>query len=180
MIFGPELPYRMSSSEEALACIRRMTKIVDDWRDNLCLDLNKMHQRNQTMLWNFKLKIQPQSVPVFDFSILTKPTSRKISISSDMAPDLSAGLDFDGVISQDLRGTSNHDPHISRLRNQTRFFTHLSCDLEPDITKPTSRKIFLSSDLSPNLSARIDSGRLIAQGFRGPWAVNFGYVWRDV
>ena len=32
-----------------------------------------------------------------------------------------------------------------------RFFTPLSCDLEPEITKPTPRKIFASSDLAPDL-----------------------------
>ena len=167
MMSGPELPYKISSSEEATACLRKMTKIcldlkeinqwntkiVDDLRNYLRLGLNKVQQRYQEMLQDFKLQMQPQAVPVSDSSILTKPTSRKIVISSDLAPDSSAGLDYDGVISQGFRGTSNHDPHISRLWTQTRFFTHLSCDIEPDITKPTSRKIFVSSDLALDLSA---------------------------
>ena len=45
------------------------------------------HQRDQTMLRSFKLQIQPQVVPVSDFSILTKPTYRKTVASSDMGPD---------------------------------------------------------------------------------------------
>ena len=104
MMSGPKLPYKNSSSEEALACLRKMTKIIDYWRKNLRLGLNKMHQRNQTMIRNFKLQIQPQAVPVSYFSILTKPISRKIVVSSDLAPDLSAGLDSDGVIAQGFRG----------------------------------------------------------------------------
>ena len=103
----PELPHKELFSEEALACLRRIT---DDFRE-LCLDLNKLtskktvassdlapdpssglnsggviaqgfrgpsnHQQDQKMLQNFKLKMQPQAVPVSDFSILTKPTSSK-------------------------------------------------------------------------------------------------------
>ena len=57
MMSGPELTYKISSSEEILACLRKITKIVDDLRDNLRLDLNKVHQNNQTMLRNFKLDI---------------------------------------------------------------------------------------------------------------------------
>ena len=44
------------------------------------LDLNKVHERNQTMLKNSKLQMQHQAVPVSDFSILTKPASRKIVV----------------------------------------------------------------------------------------------------
>ena len=48
----------------------------------------------------------------------------------------------------------------------------LSFDLEPNITKPTSRKIVVSSDLGPDPSAGLDSGGVIAQGFRGPFLLN--------
>ena len=96
MMSGPELPYKISSSEEviallrksseeALALLRKITKRVDDLGkrfdnlcDNFCLHLDKVHHQNQTMLQNSKLQIQPQAVPVSDFSILIKPTSRKI------------------------------------------------------------------------------------------------------
>ena len=47
------------------------------------------------------------------------------------------------------------------------FFTPLSYDLEPDITKPTSRKIVVSSDLAPDPSASLDSEGVISQIFRG-------------
>ena len=33
------------------------------------LDLNKIHERNQTMLQNYKLQMQHQAVTVFDLSL---------------------------------------------------------------------------------------------------------------
>ena len=105
MISGPELPYRISSSENILACLRNITKIVDDLRDHLHFDLNKVHQLDKKMILNFKLQMQPQALPVSYFSILTKPSSRKTVASSDMAPYPSAGLDSGGVIAQGFRGT---------------------------------------------------------------------------
>ena len=71
-------------------------------------------------------------------------------------------------IAPGFRGPSNHDPHISRLRTQTWFCTPLSCDLEPDITKPTPRNIFASSEMAPDPSSGLDSGLVINQGFCGP------------
>ena len=56
------------------------------------------------MLLNFKLQMQPQAVPVSDFSILTKPTSRKTVVSSDLDPDPSAGIDSGRVIDQVFLG----------------------------------------------------------------------------
>ena len=53
-------------------------------------------------------------------------------------------------------------PHTSRLRTQTRYVTPISCDLEPGITKSTSRNIFISADMDPDLSDGLDSGRAIA------------------
>ena len=136
-----------ASSEEALACLRRIT---DDLRE-LRLILNKPtsknniassdlapdlssglysggvmtqgfggpsnHQRDQTMLQNFKLQMQPQAVPVSDFSILTNPTSIKTVASSNLAPDTSAGLDSGGVIAQGFRGPSNHQKDQTMLRH---------------------------------------------------------------
>ena len=66
------------------------------------------------MLRNFKFQIQPQAVPVSDFSILTKPTSRKTVASSDLAPDPSSGIYSVGVIAQGfleqfLLNSSCHD-----------------------------------------------------------------------
>ena len=48
--------------------------------------------------------MQPQAVPVSDFSILTKPPSRKTVASSDLAPDPSSGLNSRGVINQGFLG----------------------------------------------------------------------------
>ena len=91
---GPELPYKISFSEEAISCIRKITKLIDDLRDKLRLDLNEMrlhrnkvHQRNQTMLQNFKLQMQSQAVPVSDLS-LSKVTYKNILASSNLGPDL--------------------------------------------------------------------------------------------
>ena len=74
---------------------------------------------------------------------LNKPTSRKIFESSDLATDPSARLDSGGAITQGFCGPSNHDPHIPRLQTQTRLFTPISCDLEPDITKPTPNEAYI-------------------------------------
>ena len=99
---------------------------------------------------------------------ITKPTSRKIVVSADMDPD----IDPVESISQFFSKPSNHDPHTSRLQTQTRFITPLICDIEPDITKPTSRKIVVSDDLGPDLSAGLDSGGVIARVFPGPFILN--------
>ena len=106
---------------------KETTKIVDD----LLLHLNEMQLHDN------------------------KPTSRNIVASSDLATYPSAGIDSGGAIAQGFRRPSNHEPHISRLQTQTRFFTHLSCDLETDITKPTPRKIVVSSDLAPDPPASL-------------------------
>ena len=134
MMSVPELPYLISPSEEAVALLRTITKGHDDFCkrfenlcdnlckrfdnlcDNLCMHLDKVHHQIQTMLRNYKLQIQPQAVPVSHFSILIKPTSRKIFASSDLATDLSSGLDYGVALVPGFRGPSNHDPHISRLR----------------------------------------------------------------
>ena len=138
MMTGPELPYKISSSEEALACLMKLIKRLDDKSLRLDKPTSRKifassdlvtylsdsldyggaiaegfrgpsnHQRDQTMLRNFKLQIQPQAVPVSDFSILTKPTYRKTVSSSDMAPDPSSGLDSGVVIAQGFCGSSNH------------------------------------------------------------------------
>ena len=134
----------------------------------MLLRRNKVHQRNQTMLQNFNLQMQPQAVPVFDSS-LSKVTHQKILVSSDL------GIDLDHVqeITRVFIEPSNHEPHISRLQNQTRLFTPLSCDLEPDISLPVSdfsiskvthKKILVSSDLGPDL----DPVQAIARVFVKP------------
>ena len=147
MMSGPELPSKISSHEEALACLRRM---VDDLRE-LRLSLNNHtskktdassdlapdpsssldyegviaqgfcgpynHQWDQTMLQNFKLQIQPQAVPVSDLSILTKPTSRNTVASSDMSPHPSSGINSVVVIAQGFCGPSSHQQDQTMLRN---------------------------------------------------------------
>ena len=112
--------------------------------------------RNQTMFFtHLRCDLEPD---------ITKPAFINIVVSSDLDPDPSAGLDSGGVIAQGFRRPSNHDPHTSRFRNQTRFVTPLSCDLETEITNPTSRKIIVSYDMVPDPSASLDSKGLIAKG----------------
>ena len=106
MMSGPELRYKISSSEEILACLRKITKGVDDLRlhlNKVRLHDNRVHYHNQTMLRNFKLQMQPQAEPVSDLYILNKPTSRNIFASSDLDTDPSAGLNSGGAISQGFR-----------------------------------------------------------------------------
>ena len=90
--------------------------------------------------------MQLQAVPVSDLS-LSKVTSQNIFVSADIAPD----LDHVQAIARVFSKSSNIDPHTSCLRNQTLFVTPLSCDIKPDITKPTPQKIFVSADLDPDL-----------------------------
>ena len=68
----PELPY--SVSNHPLDCLRKTTKSIDD----LCSDLNKLHESNQFMynimvkqLQNFKLKIQPPEKLSYYFQGIT-------------------------------------------------------------------------------------------------------------
>ena len=112
------------------------------------------------MLRSFKLRMQPQAVPVYDFSILTKPTSRKTVVSSDLAPHPLSGLDSGGVIAQGFRGPSNHQQDQTILRN---FKLQMQPQAVPVsdfsiLTKPTSRKTVASSDLATDLSAGLNSG----------------------
>ena len=164
----PELPYRISSPEEALAFL--ITKLLDELRS----DLNQLHKRNETMLnsivaqlQNFKLQIQLQVVPLSDL-YFPKVTSQNIFVSSDISPHLDTVQGIARVFSK----TSNLDPHTSRLWYQTQFVTPLSCDIEPDIAKLTSRYIVVSADLDPDLSAGLDHVEVITRVFRGPFLLN--------
>ena len=149
-------------------------KVPDPFQGINIVFRQTIYDQDQTMynymadqLENFKLQMQPQAVPVSDLS-LVKVTSQEIFVSADMDPDLYPVQEIAQVFSE----TSNHDPHTSRLRTQTRFFTPLSCDIGPEITNPTSSKIVASSDLAPDPSAGIDSKGVISQGFCGPFLLN--------
>ena len=122
--------------------------------------------------------MQPQAVPASDLS-LSKVTSQKIFVSDDLNPDLYPVQ------------------AIARVSCKTsKFFTPIQCDLEPEINKPTSRKIVVPynlppdpstdlasrkivilSDLDPDLSAGLDFKGVIAQGFCGPFILNSS--WRN-
>ena len=84
----------------------------------------------------FKLQMQPKAVPVYDIS-LYKVTPQKIFVSADLYPDNDPVQAIDRVFIKYY----NIDPHTSGLRTQTRFATPLSCDIKPDINKPTPQNI---------------------------------------
>ena len=70
-------------------------------------------------------------------------------------------LDLDTVQGIDLvfRKPSNLEPLTLRLYTQKGFVTPLSCNFEPDITKPISRKIVVAADLYPDMSAGLNFGQ---------------------
>ena len=158
---GPELPYKISSSEEALACLRKMTKIcldlkeinqrntkiVDDLREHLRLGLNKVHQRDQIMLQNFKLQMQSMVnlLTVSDLSI-SKVTSKKIFVSDDLNTDIDPVQEIARVSSE----TSEFFTPIQYLCDLYPMF--VSSNLTPDPSADlASREIVVSSDLAPDL-----------------------------
>ena len=75
----PKPPYRISSPEEPLACLRNITKSIDELCksiDELSSYLNKVHERNKTMynymvaeIQNLMLQMHPQTVTVSDISL---------------------------------------------------------------------------------------------------------------
>ena len=86
--------------------------------------------------------MQPQAVSGSDISLSTD-TPQKTFVLTNMAPDLSAGINPGRIIAQVLCEPSNLDSRISRLRTQTWFVITLSCDLKPDIIKLISRKSWI-------------------------------------
>ena len=112
---------------------------------------------------DLELQMQPQEMPV-SYLFLAKVNTENIFVSTDLDPDLDPVQAIARVFSE----TYSHDPHTPHLLTQMRFFTPLSCDIETERTKPTSRKIVVSSDLGPDPSAGFDSKGLIARGNLGP------------
>ena len=84
-----------------------------------------------------------------------------------MDPDLSVGIYPVQGITLVFSEPSNIDSHKSHPQTQTRFVT-----LESDITKPTSSKIVVSSDMDTYLPSGIDSGWVISRLFREPFHLN--------
>ena len=93
--------------------------------------------------------MQPQAVYVSDL-YLYKATHVNIGLNTIKVPT---------YVTFDL------DPLTSWLIIQTRFVTSSSCDLDPDITMPTSRKIFVSAGLYLDLSAGLDTDQVITGSF---------------
>ena len=88
----------------------QMQYMVNTLHERNLLHLNKVHERNQTMLQNFKLQMQPQAVPVSDVS-LYKVTYQEILVSGDLDSDIDPVQSIARVFGE----TSNRDPHTSRL-----------------------------------------------------------------
>ena len=63
----------------------QMQYMVNTLHERNLLRLNKVHERNQTMLQNFKLQMKPQAVPVSGVSISEVP-SQKIFFSAETKP----------------------------------------------------------------------------------------------
>ena len=171
----PGIPLNTSSLEETSQdSLRRLYVLID----KMCLCLTKSQERIQTMLksmialnHNFKLQMQPQEVSGSDISLF-KSTYRNIFVSTDLATDISDGLDTVHGIYLVFYEPSNIDPHTSHPWTQTWFVISLSCDLKPEIPKPTSIKIVVSVDLAPDLSVGIDSGWVIDWFFHEPFLLN--------
>ena len=75
---------------------------------------------------------------------LNKVTSQNIFVSDDLNPDLDPVKAIDPVFSK-----------------TSKFFTPLQCDFEPEINKPTSRKIVVSSNLSSDMSDDLASRNIV-------------------
>ena len=97
-----------------------------------------------------KFKMQPQAVYGSDIS-LSKATCANLGLNILKVPT---------YVPSDIY------PCKSRRQTQTWFIISLSCDLEPEITIPKFRKIFILADLDPDLSSGLNPGRLIALVFR--------------
>ena len=106
-----------------------------------------MHNYMVAQLQNFKLQMKHQEVPVSNLS-LSKITSQNIFVSPHIVPDIDLFQGITHVFSE----PSSLDPKTSRIQDQTRFITPLSCDLQPDITKPTSGNIVVSAKTKPSKS----------------------------
>ena len=171
----PELPSYISSPEDTFHdSLRRVFILIGKMRSYL----TKSQERFQTLFnymvskhQNSKLQIQSQAVSGSYIS-LSKSTSRMIFVSDDLDPGLSDSLGPGRGIARVFCEPSNLDPHTSRLRTQTQFVTFLSCDLKYDITKPPSSNIFLLADMDPDLSAGLNSVRVISRVFHEPFLLN--------
>ena len=114
----PEIPSNISSLEDMFQASLMMLYILIE---KMCLTLTNSQYMIQNLLnymidlhKSFKLQMKPQAVSVSDIS-LSKATSRNIFVSTDMAPDISAGLDPVHGISIAFREHSNLEPNTSHL-----------------------------------------------------------------
>ena len=160
------LPSNISSLDEKFqASLRRFSVLIDKTRLDLtkiCLYNTNLQERLKNQLnymiakhQIFKLQIQIQVVSGSDISI-----SKSDCVNIGFNP-LKVTTDV----------YSNHDAHKSHLRNQTQFLTSLNCDLESNITMPTSRNMFVSADLATGISAGLDPVRGIYRFFREPFLI---------
>ena len=113
-----EIPSNTSSPEETFQdYLRRVYILIGD----ICSSLTKSFEMIQNLLnsmialhQNSKLQMQPKAVSGSDIS-LSKATPRNIFVSTDLAPDISAGIYPIQGIARVFRELSNLDPHTSHL-----------------------------------------------------------------
>ena len=93
-----------------------------------------------------------------------------IFVSSNMPPDPSADLaSREIVVSSDMAPVLDPVQAIDPVFSETsEFFTPLQYDLEPEINKPTSRKIDVSSNLSPDPSSNIATRKIVVSSDLDP------------
>ena len=101
---------------------------------------------------------------------INKPTSKKIVISSNLPPGPSANIaSREIVVSSDLDPDLDPVQAIAPVFSETsKFFTPIQCDLEPEINKPNSRKIDVSSNLSPDPSSDLASRKIVVSSDLDP------------
>ena len=124
----------------------RVYNLIEEMRSDLIKSQDRLHTLFNPMIpqhQTLKIKMKPKAVYSSDIS-LSKATSWKIFVSTDMAPDLSAGINPVQGIALVFHETSNTKPHTSHIWTHIELITYLSYDPEPEITKYNSRKVLIS------------------------------------
>ena len=138
----PELPY--SVSDHPLDCLRKTTKSIDE----LCSDLNKLHESNQFMynimvkqLQNFKLQLQPLGTlsDHFQGTALVSYFFEAITL-----------VFRETIYEQDQTMYNYIVPKLQHFKLQMQSMVNLLTVSDLSLSKVTYQKIFVS-DLNPDL-----------------------------
>ena len=151
----PELPY--SVSDHPLDCLRNTTKSIDD----LCLDLNKLHESNQFMynimvkqLHNFKLQIQPlgRLSDHFQGTTLVLYLFQAINL-----------VFRETMYDQDQTMYNYIAPKIQNVKLWMQSMVNLLTVSDLSLSEVTSQKIFFSDDLNPDLDPVQEIARVFSE-----------------